>query len=143
MGERADTDRRTTAAYLGGRALRVLAIGSAALVGLAALPHLGGRSSPPPPPESAQTKGVGGFHVAVPLYTLAPWDPTRIASFSFRLTPVTPATHVRAGVRPAGLADRCRVGIVTAGTATVTCSYERTHAPLVRDALALTVLAST
>ena len=85
---------------------------------------------------------MSGFRIAVPIYTLASWDPSRIASFSFRLSPASEATSVLAGLDPPQFADSCQLGRVTHGAATVTCSYDRGRAPRVSDALALSVVAS-
>lgn len=95
-------------------------------------------------PDAARTGGsspTAGFRIEVPIYTLASWDPSRIAAFSFRLSPATDETAVRASVSQ-GFADSCRLESVTHGTAIVTCSYQRNDAPTVLDAVALTVIAS-
>src|SRR3954454_16743345 len=75
-----------------------------------------------------RTHAVGGFRIEIPIYTLASWDPSRIASFSFRLSPATEETSVQAGVT-AAFADSCRLVAFTRGAATVTCSYGHDDAP--------------
>lgn len=141
MAEHRDSGHGRVAVLLGARALRVLGLALASLAALALFPHLGARSSGPRMPAIGSER-VGGFRVAVPLYRLASRDPSRIASFSFRLAPVTPGTSVRAGVSRRDLADSCRLGVVTSGVATVTCSYDAGREPRVRDASSLTVFAA-
>jgi hypothetical protein len=118
-----------------------LGLAAAGAAVFAAFAVFGGHRDATAVPAPTPTQAVGGFRIELPIYTLASWDPSRIASFSFRLSPATERTSVQAGVT-AAFADSCRLTRITRGAATVTCSYRRADAPAVRDAVALNVVAS-
>ena len=85
---------------------------------------------------------ISGYTVGTPSYTLLGSDPTKITSFAFSLSTVTASTVVKAGLVSGTYANSCSVGTITAGSATVTCTYTSGSEPSVSTAASLTVVAA-
>jgi hypothetical protein len=86
------------------------------------------------------SESISGYDVGAPSYTLLGSDANKIASFTFTMDPVTASTTVKAGVVDGTFADDCSVGTITAGSATVTCTYNSGNEPLLTAATDLTVV---
>lgn len=83
---------------------------------------------------------ISGYDVSAPSYTLLGSDSNKITSYTFTMSPLTASTAVKSGVVDGTFADTCTVGTITAGSATVTCSYNSGSEPLLTDADNLTVV---
>lgn len=88
----------------------------------------------------AGSESISGYNVGAPSYTTLPADSTKIASFTFTMDTVTSNTTVQAGVVDGTYADACTKDTITAGSTTVTCTYNSGNEPLVADAANLTVV---
>jgi len=83
---------------------------------------------------------ISGYTVSAPSYNLLGSDSNKIASYTFTMSPLTASTIVKSGVVAGTFADSCSVGTITAGSATVTCTYNSGSEPLLTAATDLTVV---